>query len=164
MPTVPWITIHPPKASTRAKPTWGRFCMIGVKRARRSASFSYAQATAAEASVSWAISRPSWAKERTTRTPLTFSSVRVATSARRAWMIQEMGNMTWRIRMPAQNRNGITDMATRASGTLIESMKQKATIPMQHCTRISGANVAYICTERMSELAREMSWPDWTRS
>ncbi len=27
-----------------------------------------------------------------------------------------------------------------------------------------GAKVMYIWTERMSELAREMSWPDWTRS
>ena len=28
----------------------------------------------------------------------------------------------------------------------------------------AGAKVMYICTERMSELAREMSWPDCTRS
>ncbi len=35
---------------------------------------------------------------------------------------------------------------------------------MLHCTRIIGAKVMYICTDRMSELAREMSWPDCTRS
>ena len=35
---------------------------------------------------------------------------------------------------------------------------------MLHWTRIIGANVMYIWTERMSELAREMSWPDCTRS
>ena len=29
---------------------------------------------------------------------------------------------------------------------------------------MQGAKVRYIWTERMSELAREMSWPDWTRS
>ncbi len=29
---------------------------------------------------------------------------------------------------------------------------------------ISGAKATNICTERMSELAREMIWPDWTRS
>ncbi len=55
-------------------------------------------------------------------------------------------------------------MATKASGTLIDSMKPKATTAMLHWTRIMGANVMYICTDRMSELAREISWPDWTRS
>ena len=59
---------------------------------------------------------------------------------------------------------GIAAMATKASGTLMESMKAKATSAMEHCTRIMGANVRYICTERMSELAREISWPDCTRS
>jgi len=29
---------------------------------------------------------------------------------------------------------------------------------------IAGANVRYICTERMSEFAREISCPDCTRS
>ena len=55
-------------------------------------------------------------------------------------------------------------MATKARGTLIESMTPKAMTAIEHWTRISGANVMYIWTERMSELAREMSWPDWTRS
>ena len=55
-------------------------------------------------------------------------------------------------------------MATKASGTLIESMKPKATTAIEHWTRINGAKVRYICTERMSELAREISWPDCTRS
>ncbi len=48
-------------------------------------------------------------------------------------------------------------MATKASGTLMESMKPKATTAMEHWTRIDGAKVMYIWTERMSELAREMS-------
>ena len=60
--------------------------------------------------------------------------------------------------------NGMDAMATKASGTLMESMNAKATNAMEHCTRIIGANVRYICTERMSELAREISCPDWTRS
>ena len=60
--------------------------------------------------------------------------------------------------------NGMDAMATKASGTLMESMKANATKAMEHCTRIMGAKVRYICTERMSELAREMSWPDCTRS
>ena len=55
-------------------------------------------------------------------------------------------------------------MATKASGTLMVSMTQKAMTAIEHWTRISGAKVMYIWTERMSELAREMSWPDWTRS
>ena len=55
-------------------------------------------------------------------------------------------------------------MAMKASGTLIDSMKPKAITAIEHCTRISGANVMYIWTERMSELARLISWPDWTRS
>ena len=55
-------------------------------------------------------------------------------------------------------------MATKARGTLIQSMKPKATRAMEHWTRIIGANVMYIWTDRMSELARRMSCPDWTRS
>ena len=55
-------------------------------------------------------------------------------------------------------------MATKARGTSIESMKPKATMAMEHWTRIDGAKVMYIWTERMSQLAREMSWPDCTRS
>ena len=43
-------------------------------------------------------------------------------------------------------------------------MKPKATTAMEHWTRMDGANVMYIWTERMSELAREMSCPDCTRS
>ena len=46
----------------------------------------------------------------------------------------------------------------------MESMKMKATTAMEHWTRIMGAKVRYIWTERMSELAREMSCPDCTRS
>jgi hypothetical protein len=55
-------------------------------------------------------------------------------------------------------------MAMKARATLMESMKPNATTAMEHWTRMEGAKVMYICTERMSELAREMSWPDWTRS
>ena len=55
-------------------------------------------------------------------------------------------------------------MATKASGTLMDSMKPKATRAMEHWTRMDGAKVMYIWTDRMSELAREMSCPDCTRS
>ena len=55
-------------------------------------------------------------------------------------------------------------MAMKAKGTLMDSMKMKATTAIEHCTRIMGAKVMYIWTERMSELAREISWPDCTRS
>ncbi len=36
-------------------------------------------------------------------------------------------------------------------------MKPKATTAIEHWTRIIGAKVMYIWTERMSELAREIS-------
>ena len=60
--------------------------------------------------------------------------------------------------------NGMVDMATKARGTLIDSMYPNATTAMAHWTRMLGAKVRYIWTDRMSELDREMSWPDWTRS
>ena len=43
-------------------------------------------------------------------------------------------------------------------------MKPNATTAMLHWTRMSGAKVMYICTERMSEFALEINWPDWTLS
>ena len=54
--------------------------------------------------------------------------------------------------------------ATSASSGSIETMKPKASTPIEACTMISGAKVEYICTLRMSELARLISWPDCTRS
>ena len=44
------------------------------------------------------------------------------------------------------------------------SMKAKATTPMHAWTMIRGAKTEYICTLRMSLLARLISCPDWTRS
>ena len=88
----------------------------------------------------------------------------VATSARRDWISQDTGNIDLRILTPTITTKGIVAMATKARGTLMESMKQNATTAMLHCTRMLGAKVRYICTERMSELAREMSCPDCTRS
>ena len=79
-------------------------------------------------------------------------------------MSHDTGNIDLRILTPTKKTKGMVAMATKARGTLIDSMKPKATTAMQHCTRIIGAKVMYICTERMSELAREMSWPDCTRS
>ena len=55
-------------------------------------------------------------------------------------------------------------MAMQAKRTLIESMKPKARTPMEHCTMIRGAKVEYICTLRISLLARLISWPDCTLS
>ena len=60
--------------------------------------------------------------------------------------------------------SGMVAIATNASGTLVASMYPKATTAMEHWTMINGAKVRYICTERMSELAREISCPDCTRS
>ncbi len=53
---------------------------------------------------------------------------------------------------------------TMASGRLMVARKTNAARkPMKFTTKI-GANARYICTERMSELAREMSCPLWTLS
>jgi hypothetical protein len=60
--------------------------------------------------------------------------------------------------------NGIVAIATRAKGTLMVSISMKATGAMAHWTMIEGPKVRYIWTERMSELAREISCPDWARS
>ena len=68
--------------------------------------------------------------------------------------------MTRRIRMPTMYRIGITIIEISANAQLMLSMNPNATTPMKHCTMMSGANIEYICTLRMSLLARLMSWPD----
>jgi hypothetical protein len=93
-----------------------------------------------------------------------FSSTVVATSAVRACTIHEIGNIRSRMRTPTRYTNGSGSRATTASGTCTASMRPKANRKLTTCSTISGANVRNICTERMSELAREMSCPDCTRS
>ena len=78
----------------------------------------------------------------------------VATSARRACVIHEMGNITRRILIPTTYRIGMTTMEMRASTQLMLSMKPKATTPIKHCTMMSGAKMEYICTLRISLLTR----------
>ncbi len=72
-------------------------------------------------------------------------------------MIHEIGNMTLRIFIPTTYKIGMTTIASSANFQLMKSMKPKAMMPMKHCTTISGANVEYICTLRISLLARLMS-------
>ena len=55
-------------------------------------------------------------------------------------------------------------MATRVSHTWIESMNPRAAANITIVIEIMGPNTRNIWTERMSELAREMTWPDWVRS
>ncbi len=55
-------------------------------------------------------------------------------------------------------------MATSVRGTFTESMKPMASVNVSVVIEISGANVRNICTERMSEFAREITCPDWVRS
>ena len=62
------------------------------------------------------------ANDFTTRTPFTFSSTMVATSARRAWISHEMGNIDFRICTPVRYTSGMVAMATKARATSIESM------------------------------------------
>ena len=54
--------------------------------------------------------------------------------------------------------------AMKASSGEMKSMKMKASTPPKHCTTISGANVEYAWTLRMSLLARLINCPDCTRS
>ena len=72
-------------------------------------------------------------------------------------MSHDTGNISRRIFTPAMKTNGMVDSATNASGTLIDSISANARRTTLHCTRMNGACDRYICTARMSELAREMS-------
>ena len=47
---------------------------------------------------------------------------------------------------------------------LTDSMKARASTNDSPVRVMSGAKARNICTDRMSALAREMSWPDCTRS
>ena len=60
--------------------------------------------------------------------------------------------------------NGIGATATSVSGTLTLSMIPSATTKLTRLRLTIGMKVRNSCTERMSLLAREMSWPDCTRS
>ncbi len=51
-----------------------------------------------------------------------FSSTIVATSASRDWISHETGKICLRIRTLEKYTSGVVDIATNASGTLIESM------------------------------------------
>ena len=65
-----------------------------------------------------------------------------------------MGKSTRRILRPTKYRIGITTMAIHANSGSMLSMKPKARTPIDDWTKMSGAKVEYICTLRMSELAR----------
>ena len=79
-------------------------------------------------------------------------------------MSHDTGKSDFRIITPTRYTSGIVTIEMSASGTSIDSMNPNATSAIEHCTRMSGANVMYSCTERMSEFAREISCPDCTRS
>ena len=78
--------------------------------------------------------------------------------------IHESGNVWFRILTPAMYTNGIVASATSVRPTWIVNMKTSATAKLTRLSATSGAKVRNICTDRMSEFAREMSWPDCTRS
>ena len=82
----------------------------------------------------------------------------------RACTIQESGNVWFRSLTPARYTNGIVERATIVRPTWIENMKTSATTKLRRLSATSGAKVRNICTDRMSEFAREMSCPDCTRS
>ncbi len=92
------------------------------------------------------------------------SSTTVVTSAARACTIHDSGNIWLRSRAPATYVSGITARATRVRPTWIDAISTTATAKLTSCRVSSGANVQNICTERMSELAREISCPACTVS
>ncbi len=53
--------------------------------------------------------------------------------------------------------NGIVASATSVRPTWIVNMKTKATAKLTRLSATSGAKVRNICTDRMSEFAREIS-------
>ena len=88
--------------------------MSGPYRARASACTIDAHRSRCAALASLVTSRSSAAKLFTTRTPCTFSSTMVATSAIRACTIHDSGNIWSRSRTPATNMNG--SVAARRRG------------------------------------------------
>ena len=88
----------------------------------------------------------------------------VATSAWRAAMTHESGKTRFRSFAPTMYTPGRAATATNVRPTWIEAMTAKATTKLSSDIPIRGAKAATIWTERMSELAREMIWPDCTRS
>ena len=79
-------------------------------------------------------------------------------------MSHETGNRLRRIRTPRTARSAPSAIVASASGTLIVSISANASTATPHWTNTVGANARYSWTGRMSELEREISWPDCTRS
>ena len=76
--------------------------MRGAKRARASMVATLAHWSRRAVPASCSIWRCSAAKDLTTRTPLTFSSTMVASSAWRAWLIHDRGKMRSRRGRPSR--------------------------------------------------------------
>ncbi len=60
-----------------------------------------------------------------------FSSTIVATSARRACVIHEIGNSTRRMRIPMKYMAGMIVIAIRARTGSMDNMKPKARMPIE---------------------------------
>ena len=111
--------------------------------------------------LSWLFSA---ANDLTTRVPVTFSSTIVAMSAVRAIITHAMGKSFLRMFMPVNSTKGNVTQVTSVSTGSISNMSASAARKLRPATAIIGANMSTIWMARMSELAREMSWPDCTLS
>ena len=138
--------------------------MIGAWRARASAVAVPAQRSRRAARASSPIWACSWAKVRTTWAPWMFSSTIMATSAIRAWVTQVSGKTRLRILRPTYSTSGSGAMATRVSGSDRTSMAATPNTSSASCMATSGPNANSSWMERMSLLAREITWPVWVRS
>ena len=87
--------------------------MIGTNRARICACSTFAHSARLALPVSSLSCSGSAANDFTTRTPWMFSSTTVATSARRAWISHDTGNIRLRILSPAMKTNGIVESDER---------------------------------------------------
>ena len=161
---LPSMASRPPVSSTMASPNRGSASMMGAWRARASAVAVPAQRSRRADRASRSTWACSWAKVRTTWAPWMFSSTIMATSAIRACVTQVRGKTLFRSRRPTYRTSGSGAIATSVRGSDSATI---AAVPMTSsasCMATSGPNANSIWIERMSLLARDMTWPVWVLS
>ncbi len=105
------------------------------------------------------ISRASWPKPLTTRTPVTVSSTCWARSAARCWADHDAGNSTRLLRTATTATTGVTTSATRVNMGDSHNMAPSAasantTVPID-----SGTIISRPCTTCRSVIERDTIWP-----
>ncbi len=126
---------------------WLFTCSIDAQRSRRAARSKRL------------ICASSAANDFTTRIPVTSSSTMVAMSAVRASITHEIGNSRFRMRAPTMYSGGSISIVTSVSLTSMLSIRISAAMKLNPATASMGPKPRNIWMARMSELAREISWP-----